>query len=95
MYHIKNDEGAQALAAAIVGQACRDYVKYRKIIIKYEFAHSRKKQDIRNVSIMNLRNLLMWFHSEHYGLLCEADPEKLIERLEELVQTGRGPYTTV
>ena len=70
------------LAAAIVEQACREYISARR---KLKRAARRNKREEAEAS---LRSLTRFFHSSWYYQLCEIDPDRLIKMLDEEADSG-------
>jgi hypothetical protein len=68
----------QNLAAAIVAQACRDYVKSYKIVLKEKNCPSGQ---LSNYHRGNLKSIEHFFHSDWYAMLTDIDPDHLIRQL--------------
>lgn len=81
-YHHEEDVGWYALAAAIVKQAVDDY--------RYADAYLNGEKDIKSVSWANRYahnaectkvEIVKFFKSQWYGILCDIDHEKILRKL--------------
>lgn len=73
------DEGARALAAAIIETACDDYVRSRKT------AALNKNKSRAEQAAWEVEDILRFFHSNWYGTLCDLDPDILLEEMDRQV----------
>ena len=71
-------ENYEALAAAIVESACRDYIAAKRAIRRPVQRRTKRLRDAE----ADLNALLRFFHSEWCGLLCDIDPERLMAMLD-------------
>lgn len=81
-------ENYEALAAAIVESACRDYIAAMRA---YKMA---KRSGRRATAAGDIVALLRFFHSEWCGLLCDIDPERLMAMLDyEATHRSAVPFS--
>ena len=78
----REESAYYVLAAAIVEEACREYITNRR---KAKRAVRRNK---REEAEAELRSLIRFFHSSWYGELCEIDPDRLMKMLDEEADSG-------
>lgn len=71
------DQGWGALANAIVKQAVEDYAAALDVR-EPSYAPDNRISEIRN-----------FFHSDWFGLLCNLDPDYLLERLNRIARENR------
>ena len=79
-YAKKIEENYTALAAAVVEQACKDFVK--------AYIDYRKNDD--ECALKEMKNLARWFRSKDFQIYCDLDPEGLIKSLKALADDGGG-----
>lgn len=81
-YHYEEDVGWYALAAAIVMQAVEDYrdaEKKLKNVPPFEREGDRDRYIIKYQK--RKYEIVKFFRSEWYGVLCDIDPEKILRKL--------------
>ena len=77
---VVNKEIVCNISAAIVRQACVDYIHAKRILKEGKFSKTklnRAKGDITEIK--------SFFNSEWYMVLCDLDSKWLLERLDRLV----------
>lgn len=76
-------DGCEALAAAIILRAARDYVTALKQL--------RKNKD-NAIAKAKVKELRQFFRSSYFGILCDLDGEHVLDRIDlEFEETG-GKY---
>ena len=81
-YHNTYDVGESALAAAIVMQAVEDY-RYAKGYLNGDLKmtiETWKSKYIRKPEFI-LSDVIEFFNSQWYGILCDIPKEKILEKL--------------
>lgn len=92
---MKEIDGYNLLANAIIKQACIDYKKAKMIIKKYtSLTLSEKEQAKLDAANKTVKNVLEFFSSAAFEMLTKADPtyilNKLNRELEEEDENGSG-----
>lgn len=94
-----DEKAVRALAAAIVKQACIDYLKFHKRKEKLLKKDPSKMRSTVTVSkwkyevkycdeiIAESRDFLL--NSDYYEQLCDINPKKILEHLDELIKRGK------
>lgn len=86
IYHakpIEDNAGAELLAAAIVKQACRDYLMYGKRAHENK-GESERDRIKRQSDKDKQKDIVKWFRSPEFRLISDIDPESIIKRLRFL-----------
>ena len=92
---MKEIEGYQLLANAIIEQACIDYKKAKRIIKKYTSPTlSEAEQAKLDAANKTVKNVIVFFSDPAFEILTKADPtyilNKLNRELEEEDENGSG-----
>ena len=69
------------LAASIVLQAVKDYIKVLRSLLKNSTSAARKR-----MLILEKNELEAFFYSEWYGFLTDLDPDRLLSGCQERAQ---------
>lgn len=78
------DVGIYALAAAIVQQAVEDYRDANKKLKNIpEFAREGDRRAYVYKLEKEKRDIVKFFRSEWYGVLCDINPDRILKKLEE------------
>lgn len=79
-HHVEGEVGYYALAAAIVRQAVDDY-RFADRLIKGDITYCSTARAGNQHTVK--REVLKFLRSQWYGVLCDIDPERIINKLKE------------
>lgn len=86
IYHakpIEDNAGAELLAAAMIKQACKDYLMYGKRVHDNR-GESEKDRIKRQCDKDKQKDIVNWFRSQEFRSISNIDPEGIIKRLRFL-----------
>ena len=81
-YHHEDEVGYYALAAAIVRQAVEDYRDAEKKLKDVPLFEREGDRDRYIIKYQERKyEIVKFFRSEWYGVLCDIDPHKILRKL--------------
>lgn len=89
MYMVEAQESIENLCAAIVRQACLDYILMSEKIKRYS---DKKDIESMNDELHEFHKLVKWFRSDSFRSISRLNAENLMARLDKSIEKGEADH---